>query len=336
MSNPVTSKSYGEQLHNGVNFMMSNHITLKKKHIRAKKKLTTNKNARCVGFEHIYMFVWVCLFLFIGCQSLHPCTGNQTETYNIKQCDGEIMKQKSAHSQVGERWNWTALNASHGCAVLLTTPRCRCRSHQPALLPPGEHQQVVSTVSLLVPYTSGQYSEKIFRTHQQAVSIVSLLVPYTSGQYSQILCYKHQQAVSIVSLLVPYTSGQYSEILFYKQQQAMSIYSFIACAIHLRSVQWNNTLSTPTSRVHSFIACAIYLRSNLLWCSFIHIKPFLQCINSNTQLWVKKGNFTHKVPEIKQLNNWWSLFNCAQIHALCTGLGRTTPTHVDICTCFHT
>ena len=57
MSNPVTSKSYGEQLHNGVNFMMSNHITLKKKYIRAKKKLTTNKNARCVGFEHIYMFV---------------------------------------------------------------------------------------------------------------------------------------------------------------------------------------------------------------------------------------------------------------------------------------
>ena len=178
--------------------------------------------------------------------------------------------------------------------------------------------------------------KKIFRKHQQAVSIVSLLVPYTSGQYSQILCYKHQQAMSIVSLLVPYTSGQYSEILFYKQQQAMSIYSFIACAIHLRSVQWNNTLSTPTSRVHSFIACAIYLRSNLLWCSFIHIKPFMQCINSNTQLWVKKGNFTHKVPEIKQLNNRWSLFNRAQFRALCTGLGQTTPTHVDICTCFHT
>ena len=31
---------------------------------------------------------------------------------------------------------------------------------------------------------------------------------------------------------------------------------------------------------------------------------------SNTHLWVKKGNFIYKVPEIKQLNNWGSCFNC--------------------------
>ena len=66
MSNPVTSNYYGEQLHNGVNFMMSNHVTLKKKHIRAKQKLTPNKNARCVGFEHIY----ICLFEFVSFYSL--------------------------------------------------------------------------------------------------------------------------------------------------------------------------------------------------------------------------------------------------------------------------
>ena len=45
---------------------------------------------------------------------------------------------------------------------------------------------------------------------------------------------------------------------------------------------------------------------------------------------MKMGIFIHKVPEIKQLNNWWSFFNCIQFCALCTCLGRTTSTHVDI------
>ena len=49
-------------------------------------------------------------------------------------------------------------------------------------------------------------------------------------------------------------------------------------------------------------------------------------IKSNTQLWVKKGNFIHKVPDIKQLNDWWSRFHCVQFCALCTCLGGTTPT----------
>ena len=61
-------------------------------------------------------------------------------------------------------------------------------------------------------------------------------------------------------------------------------------------------------------------------CSLIHIRPFMSHIKSNTQLWAKKGNFIHKVPDIKQLNNWWSCFHCVQFCALCTCLGGTTPT----------
>ena len=30
----------------------------------------------------------------------------------------------------------------------------------------------------------------------------------------------------------------------------------------------------------------------------------------------EKGNFIHKVPENKQLNNWWSCFISVQCHAL--------------------
>ena len=68
-------------------------------------------------------------------------------------------------------------------------------------------------------------------------------------------------------------------------------------------------------------------------CSFIHIKPFIPHIKSNTQLWVEKGNCIPKVPEIKQLNNWWSCFVRVQFHALtfAPDLGRTTQIHVDIC-----
>ena len=56
-------------------------------------------------------------------------------------------------------------------------------------------------------------------------------------------------------------------------------------------------------------------------------------IKSNTQLWVNKGNFIYKVPEIKQLNNWWFHFICLQFRALtfALDLGRTTKIHADIC-----
>ena len=54
-------------------------------------------------------------------------------------------------------------------------------------------------------------------------------------------------------------------------------------------------------------------------------KTFMPHIKSNTQLRVKKGNFIHKVPDIKQLKNWWSRFHCIEFCALCTCLGGTTP-----------
>ena len=75
-----------------------------------------------------------------------------------------------------------------------------------------------------------------------------------------------------------------------------------------------------TVHAYVYIYVCIYL------CSLIHIKPLMPHVKSNTQLWVKKGNFIHKVPDIKQLNNWWSRFHCAQFCALCTCLGGTTPT----------
>ena len=40
----------------------------------------------------------------------------------------------------------------------------------------------------------------------------------------------------------------------------------------------------------------------------------------------EKGQFIHKVPDIKQLNNWWSRFHCVQFCALCTCLGGTNLT----------
>ena len=47
---------------------------------------------------------------------------------------------------------------------------------------------------------------------------------------------------------------------------------------------------------------------------------------------MNKGNFIHKVSEIKQLNNWWFHFICLQFHALtfALDLGGTTQIHVDI------
>ena len=53
----------------------------------------------------------------------------------------------------------------------------------------------------------------------------------------------------------------------------------------------------------------------------IHTKPFMPHIKSSTQLWVKKGNCVNKVPEIKQLNNWWSRFICVHFRALTLGAG---------------
>ena len=43
---------------------------------------------------------------------------------------------------------------------------------------------------------------------------------------------------------------------------------------------------------------------------------------------MKKGNFIHKVPNIKQLNNWWSRFHCIQFcHVII--LGHLTSCHSD-------
>ena len=61
-------------------------------------------------------------------------------------------------------------------------------------------------------------------------------------------------------------------------------------------------------------------------------KTFYATHQVNTQLWVKTSNFIHKVPKIKRLNNYWAHINCIQSRALCTGLGGTTLTDVDICT----
>ena len=61
-------------------------------------------------------------------------------------------------------------------------------------------------------------------------------------------------------------------------------------------------------------------------------------IKSNIQLRAKKGNFIHKVPDIKQLNNWWSHFHCVQFCAICACLGGDHPDSVDnhtyVSTCY--
>ena len=90
-------------------------------------------------------------------------------------------------------------------------------------------------------------------------------------------------------------------------------------------------------QINSSWKCCMIIGPGACNCMFFHShKTFYANIKSNTQLWVKKGNFIHKVPDIKQLNNWWSLFHCVQFCAFCTCLGGTTPillttTHVTTC-----
>ena len=72
---------------------------------------------------------------------------------------------------------------------------------------------------------------------------------------------------------------------------------------------------------------------------FLSRKTFLMPhAKSNTQLSMKKGNFVHKAPEMKQLNNWCSRFIYLQFRALTFvfDLGGTTQIHVDIRMCVST
>ena len=79
---------------------------------------------------------------------------------------------------------------------------------------------------------------------------------------------------------------------------------------------WHNTMC-------KFWSKPLYVLSFTL-----HIKPFMPHIKSNTQLWVKKGNFIHKVPKIKQLNNWWSCLNHVQFNSVLLALALAGPSQL--------
>ena len=77
---------------------------------------------------------------------------------------------------------------------------------------------------------------------------------------------------------------------------------------------------------------AMLMKNGIKWwidsCMFFlsHKTFFMPHTKSNTQLWMKKGNFVHKAPELKQLNTWCSRFICLQFPALtfALDLGGTT------------